>query len=30
MKVGDIMAREVITVEPDASILEAARLMLQH
>jgi len=30
MKVGDIMTREVITVEPDASILEAARLMLQH
>lgn len=30
MKVADIMTREVITVEPDASIMEAARLMLQH
>ena len=30
MNVAETMTREVITVEPDASILEAARLMLQH
>lgn len=30
MNVADIMTREVITIEPGSSILEAARLMLQH
>jgi CBS domain-containing protein len=30
MNVADIMTHEVITIEPEASILEAARLMLQH
>jgi CBS domain-containing protein len=30
MKAKDIMAQHVITVAPDASILEALRLMLQH
>ena len=30
MNAADVMTREVRTVEPDASILEAARLMLQH
>jgi CBS domain-containing protein len=30
MNVAEVMTREVITVEPQASILEAARLMLQH
>lgn len=30
MNVADVMTRDVITIEPDASILEAARLMLQH
>jgi len=30
MKVSDVMTRRVISVEPDATILQAARLMLQH
>src|SRR5262245_59676455 len=30
MKAQDIMARDVATVTPDATILHAARLMLQH
>jgi CBS domain-containing protein len=30
MNVAEVMTREVITVEPESSILEAARLMLQH
>lgn len=30
MNAADVMTREVRTVEPDASIFEAARLMLQH
>jgi CBS domain-containing protein len=30
MKAADVMTRHVITVMPDASILQAARLMLQH
>lgn len=30
MKVHDIMSRRVISVAPDASILDAVRLMLQH
>lgn len=30
MKANDVMTREVITIGPDASILEAVRLMLQH
>jgi CBS domain-containing protein len=30
MKTSDIMTRTVITVEPDASIVHAVRLMLQH
>ena len=30
MKAADVMTRQVITVTPDASILQAARLMLQH
>lgn len=30
MNVADIMTREVITIAPEASILEAARLMMQH
>jgi CBS domain-containing protein len=30
MKALDVMTQPVISVEPDASILEAARLMLQH
>jgi CBS domain-containing protein len=30
MNAGDIMTREVITIGPDSSILEAARLMMQH
>ena len=29
MKAGDIMTHRVVTTSPDASILEAARLMLQ-
>jgi CBS domain-containing protein len=30
MNVAEVMTREVITVEPQASILEAARVMMQH
>ncbi len=30
MNAADIMTREVMTIRPDASILEAARLMMQH
>jgi len=30
MQAKDIMTREVVSIRPDASILEAARLMLQH
>ena len=30
MKVADVMTREVVSIAPDASILEAVRLMLQH
>ena len=30
MKAADIMTGRVISVTPDASILECARLMLQH
>lgn len=30
MKIRDVMTRRVISVAPDASILDAARLMLQH
>lgn len=30
MKVGDFMTRRVISVAPEASLLDAARLMLQH
>jgi CBS domain-containing protein len=30
MKVGDFMTRRVVTVAPDASILSAAQLMLEH
>jgi CBS domain-containing protein len=30
MKVAELMTREVITVSPEASILEAGRVMLQH
>jgi CBS domain-containing protein len=30
MKARDVMTRHVITIAPDASILEALRLMLQH
>ena len=30
MRVGDFMTRRVITVAPDASIVEAAKLMLEH
>ncbi len=30
MKAKDVMTRQVLSVGPDASILEAARLMLQH
>jgi CBS domain-containing protein len=29
MKAADVMTRQVITILPDASILQAARLMLQ-
>ena len=29
MKAGDVMTRDVITVEPDSSILRAIRLMLE-
>ena len=30
MKVGDFMTRRVVTVPPDATILSAAQLMLEH
>lgn len=30
MKASDIMTRDVISIGPDASVLEAVRLMLQH
>jgi CBS domain-containing protein len=30
MKVTDIMTRRVISVVPDATVLEAANLMLRH
>ena len=30
MKVGDFMTRRVISVAPETSLLDAARLMLQH
>src|SRR5262249_29218597 len=30
MKVADVMTREVVSIAPDAAILEAVRLMLQH
>lgn len=30
MNVAELMTEEVITIAPEASILEAARLMLQH
>jgi len=30
MKAVDVMTREIISVAPDASVLEAVRLMLQH
>ena len=30
MKVAEVMTREVLTVGQDTSVLEAARLMLQH
>jgi CBS domain-containing protein len=30
MKVMDVMTRDVVSVGPDASVLEAVRLMLQH
>ena len=30
MKAEDVMTRHVITVDPDATVLQAARLMLQH
>jgi CBS-domain-containing membrane protein len=30
MKAADVMTRHVVTVAPDASILHAARLMLQN
>jgi len=30
MKASDVMTQHVVSVEPDASILEAARLMLEH
>ena len=30
MRVGDFMTRRVMTVAPDASIVEAAKLMLEH
>jgi CBS domain-containing protein len=30
MKAGDVMTRRVITTDPDASVLEAVRLMLQN
>lgn len=30
MKAADVMTREILSVAPDASVLEAVRLMLQH
>ena len=30
MQAKDVMTREVISIEPEASILQAVRLMLQH
>jgi CBS domain-containing protein len=30
MKAGDIMTQKIITIEPDASVMHAIRLMLQH
>src|ERR1041385_5448219 len=30
MKAEDVMTREVISIPPDATVLQAARLMLQH
>lgn len=30
MKASDVMTRAMITIGPDASLLEAGRLMLQH
>lgn len=30
MKVSDVMTREVVSIAPEASVLEAVRLMLQH
>lgn len=30
MKAGDIMTRNVVSVDPDATVLQAVRLMLQH
>jgi CBS domain-containing protein len=30
MKAEDVMTRDVISIDPDATVLEAARLMLQH
>ena len=30
MKVSDVMTREVVSIAPDASVIEAVRLMLQH
>lgn len=30
MKAKDVMARDVVTIGPDATVLQAARLMLQH
>ena len=30
MKAEDVMTRAVITIDPDATVLQAARLMLQH
>ncbi len=30
MNIKDIMTRDVVSIEPDASILQAIRLMIQH
>jgi len=30
MKAEDVMTRDVISIDPDATVLQAARLMLQH
>src|SRR5512144_3443149 len=30
MKVADVMTREVVSIAPEASVIEAVRLMLQH